>query len=115
MIDTNAQTSFDAAVTSGELSTSDLYAVLTSERRRSTIAVLTDESTPVDLTTIAHGVAARETDDEPEAVPAERVERIRAVLYHVHLPKLADVGLIEYDPDATTVTDYHDVLESLAI
>lgn len=33
----------------------------------------------------------------------ERTE-VEAALYHSHLPKLADAGLVEFDPDAETVT-----------
>ena len=77
-----------------ETSKSAVYAALSNERRSHALSVLASE-TPMDVRALAEAVAAREADRE--MVSDEYVKRIHISLYHVHLPKLADLGVIEYD------------------
>jgi hypothetical protein len=85
-----------AAVTS-ELSADERYRVLSAERRRLTLDVVADRTAPVGL----DDVARRETDaDVPDAAA---VERVAVSLHHVHLPKLSDAGVVQYDPDSNRI------------
>ena len=85
-----------------ELSATEYHSLLSSKRRRLTLASLTDRATPVELGDCAAIVADAETDGG-EASPAT-VDRIELTLHHVHLPKLSEFGVIEYDPERTRVT-----------
>jgi hypothetical protein len=38
-----------------------------------------------------------------KAADEEFVERVKISLHHNHLPKMADLGVVEYDPDATRI------------
>ncbi|WP_202614403.1 DUF7344 domain-containing protein [Halostella litorea] len=52
---------------------------------------------------VAAEVAARRGDGIREAVDDRRRKRVEVRLRHNHLPKLADAGLLEYDPTSTMV------------
>ena len=82
-------------------SRSDVYAALGHDRRHRVLAVLVEVCTPIDVRALARHVAAREAEVSPQSVRDKRVERVHVSLYHNHLPKLADVGLIEYDRQST--------------
>jgi predicted transcriptional regulator len=80
---------------------------LADERRRETLRVLREADTPLSVTDLAvelTGVGEPSTD---QAV--ERVRRRRVQLYHRHLPRLADVGLVEFDPERRIVSVEADV------
>lgn len=64
------------------------------ELRRKTVRVLQGADGPVSLGHLAAELTYRRQADA-ETVPADP-ERITRQLHHVHLPKLADVGLVTY-------------------
>jgi hypothetical protein len=84
-------------------SVDELYDVLRAERRRQTLAVLTERQTPMPAEQIARAVAMRETDASQPRASESHVREVQLSLHHVHLPKLDAVGLIDHDPDAGTV------------
>lgn len=94
-------------------SPSEVFDVLSAARRQQVLRVLAEASPPTDVETLARAVAARETDRPAEPLPAARVRRVQVSLHHVHLPKLAATGLVEYDPDRGLVVDAVDGLDSL--
>jgi hypothetical protein len=98
------QTLIERVLKNGEEVThSDLFDVLSNERRRILLSVLPDQSTPVDAADLARTVAAREESSAPEDVSAELVRDVHVTLHHVHLPKLDDAELLEYDAPAGDV------------
>lgn len=115
MTDTLHQSAIDAMVASEELDETDLHIAFADERRRRTLDVVTDRSPPVDAETLATAVAAREAGARPSTVASDHVDRVHRMLYHVHLPKLAETSLIEYDADDACVDGYADALESIPV
>ena len=87
-----------------------LLHTLANERRRTTLTVLADASTPIDARTVARRVAARETSG---GVATDRIEDVHVSLHHIHLPALADVGLASYDPERGVVIDAVEDVESI--
>lgn len=84
-----------------ELSERERHLLLAEERRRKALDELTGRTAPVELAELGRAVAVRESDvGGPDE---ETVERVAITLHHVHLPKLAQSGLIEYDTDASRV------------
>lgn len=83
------------------LSTDQLHRLLANSRRRLLLSYLqshTDESVSFeDL------VAAIARGERPDPGPATHWQRVETDLHHVHLPKLADAGVLEYDPVTRTV------------
>lgn len=82
-----------------ELTENQGHRLFAARRRRTTFEVLREEAGPVALEDLAAAVARRErrrADDEA-------VERVATTLHHVHLPKMDDFGVIDYDPDERLV------------
>lgn len=85
----------DGDRTVADLTVDERYDLLTADRRRVALEVLSETGAPVDLDEVATEVAVRERgDDSP---PNGVVERIAVSLHHVHLPRMADLGVVDYD------------------
>lgn len=84
------------------LSDDRLYRALASTRRRRLLYLLLerDECTVEEAATLLIGWDATETG---EMATADERERVAVTLQHVHLPLLADAGLVEYYPQSGTI------------
>lgn len=79
-----------------------LFDVLSHRRRRYALSYLRDANGDVaTLTELAERVTAREADGR-----GDRHGTAATALHHVHLPKLVEAGLIDYDARSETVR-YH--------
>jgi len=80
------------------------YRLLADDRRRTLLDFLDPDRRPVALADLARRVASFEsestTDAETDGLNARPVYH---TLYHVHVPKLADAGVVSFDPDRRTV------------
>lgn len=83
------------------LNESDRYRLLSVERRRTTLEVLAERALPIDLGELARAVAEREAGPVPPGDPA--VEDVRIALHHNHLPKMAALDVVEYDPETERI------------
>lgn len=99
----------------------DVMAALADERRRAALAALADREPPVSLSELAAAVVDSEaggpnagdpstdggwTSDADAARRArldDRERRVTVSLYHVHLPRLDDAGVVSFDPDSKEV------------
>lgn len=93
----------------------NVYDALANDRRRTTLATLTDVETPIEGEQLARYVAEAELESTESGIPEETVERIHASLYHVHLPRLEAAGLVEYDPNSDVVVTDADDLKALGL
>ena len=86
------------------ISRDTLYELLSDTRQRVVLACLRDRSGPLDLDELATRVAIVEGADRND---------LRVALHHITLPKLDDLGAVEYDPIGTQVsaTDRIDALD----
>lgn len=73
-----------------------LHAVLDNPRRRLVVDVVTEVGA-VTMRDLATQVVARERDVPPHAVTDDQRREVTIALHHVHVPKLADADLVEYD------------------
>lgn len=85
----------------------DILAVLSDRRRRDLLYHLVGTEV-TDVDTLTRNAAAMFEQTPAEDVPSEIREQVRVELVHSHLPKLADVGVIEFDPRSEAVR-YRDV------
>lgn len=83
------------------LTESEYHELLAAEQRRIALDVLENSLAPVGVEDLAATVAARESDGV--GVDEESVARVAIRLHHIHLPKMDDLGVIGYDPDAARV------------
>ena len=75
----------------------ELFEALTNRRRRLVLALLRGTDEPTSLSEVAAELAADEECDGP-------AERVEITLYHRHVPKLAEAGLVAFDADRRTLT-----------
>ncbi|TYL36234.1 hypothetical protein CV102_23415 [Natronococcus pandeyae] len=92
------------------------FEVLANEHRRHVIRSLCEHETPISIAELAREVAVRKYEANSPEIPDEEMKRARVLLHHSHLPKLADAGLVTYDPERNLVdtaasTDLESVLE----
>ena len=84
-----------------QLTDSEYFQLLSADRRRVVLEVLAEQTAPVELDALAAAVAAQETDED--TVSEEMVKQVSLTLHHIHLPKMADFGVVEYDSSACRV------------
>lgn len=70
---------------------------LTNRRRRFVLYYLKQRDGTVELDELARQVAAWEIGTTPERVTDEQYRRMYTDLFHTHLPKLSDAGIVDYD------------------
>lgn len=93
----------DPTDTNLNLSTEDVYEVLSNRRRRYTIHYLKQTDDPVDVSTLAEQVAAWENDKAVAELDSQERKRVYISLYQSHLPTLEKRGLVSYDDDRGVV------------
>ncbi|WP_435099569.1 DUF7344 domain-containing protein [Halorubrum sp. N11] len=87
-----------------ELTKDEVFEVLSSSRRRQILYHLHRRGGRADLRSLARDTATEETDETDETVDSDVVKRFYISLYQTHIPKLEQVGLVQYDGDDKTVT-----------
>lgn len=80
----------------------DILASLAHKRRWITLSVHAEYDRPLARVALAREIAAHETEDD-ESVDSVPIDTICISLHHIHLPKLTEAGLIEYDICSGTV------------
>lgn len=85
-----------------------LFEVLADPQRRHLLTLLMTTTEPVSINKLSTQLAAhtqtRQTPTIESSAQGNEEQRRQIRLHHVHLPKLADHGLIEYDSTAQTVS-----------
>ncbi|WP_266083225.1 DUF7344 domain-containing protein [Haladaptatus caseinilyticus] len=75
------------------------FSALTNRRRRCVIAYLSNTSSnSATMQELVEDIAARENDNKTDSF-----NEIEITLFHHHLPKLADIGLVEFDKRSETI------------
>ena len=80
-----------------------VFKLLSSQRRRHLLHCLKGRDAPAELGDLAEEIAARENDVSTAAVTAKEAKRVHLSLYHTHVPKLKDAGVLRYDRSNETV------------
>lgn len=78
--------------------------VFANQRRRYAIYYLQQHDKPMALAAVADEIAVYEDETDITDIPAEEIKPVYASLYHSHIPKLADAGIVEYNEDRNTAT-----------
>lgn len=87
-----------------ELSQDVIFDVLSSSRRRYVLVYLSQREEPVQLPALAEEVAAWEMETPVEELTSQERKRVYVSLYQTHIPKLEEVGLVDYDQDSGEVS-----------
>lgn len=78
-----------------------VFAVLSNERRRLILEHLFSRPPPVSVSELVDLLATEELNGHER--PEDLRDRVFTSLHHVHLPKLADSNMVDYDPDREEV------------
>ena len=81
-----------------------LFDALTDGTRRQIVRFLRERSGSVSEATLAEGLAGESDDQHADDDSASTVRQLRVELRHVHLPKLAESGLVIWDDQSDSVT-----------
>jgi hypothetical protein len=84
-----------ATAAAAEIGESDIHDVLRNDRRRMVIEALGSAEDPVTARELSEVIAARETGSDPP--PRDVRQSVYVSLQQTHLPKLDDLGVVEYD------------------
>lgn len=79
----------------------EVHRLLANERRRYILAYLVRR--PADVVPVEDVVEFVAEREEPKPGPGTPRDRIATDVHHVHVPKLADAGVVRFDPVAGTV------------
>lgn len=78
---------------------------LADERRLLLVETLRSADTPIEKEDVARHIAAEETGRPLEGLDPETVRGVLVSLHHHHLPRLADLGVIEYRERTGTIEE----------
>ena len=81
-----------------KMAESDRHRLLSSERRWVTLALLNGEDAPLGLEELAANVAKVENLDDEMGH-----KQVMISLHHIHLPMMAEMGVLEYDSEAKLI------------
>jgi hypothetical protein len=81
---------------------SEVYDVLRNERRRRLLRTLDDADGTMTIGDLADRIAEAEAGDDE--APSDVRQSVYVSLHQTHLPKLHDLGVLEYDRDDRSVT-----------
>lgn len=79
------------------LTRDNVFDLLSNPRRRYILYYLRTHDGPIKLTDLADEVAAWEYDTDVEELSKQERKRVYVSLYQTHVPKLAEIGLVDYD------------------
>lgn len=82
----------------------EAFELLAHTRRRLLLEVMRTYGEQLTLPDAAEEVAVRESGRSVADLSAERVANVYISLYHDHLPRLVDAGLLEYDQERDLVS-----------
>jgi len=85
-----------------ELAPVDIHDVLSNERRQMVLSILREENGHTTARELSEQIAEMETGQSP---PPRNIRQSAYVsLHQTHLPKLHDLGIVDYDESTKTVT-----------
>lgn len=81
------------------LTSDDIFEILSNHRRRMVLYQLQEVGTPIAVNELAEHVAAMENEVSVDELTSQQRKRVYVSLYQTHLPKMAQMSLIEYDQE----------------
>ncbi|QIO24767.1 hypothetical protein [Haloarcula sp. JP-L23] len=95
-----------------DLTRDDVFHILQSQRRRRVLAYIREygDDGYARMSDVAEHIAALEHDTTVDGLRSQQRQRVYIALYQSHLPKMDEVGVVEYDQDRGHVqtTDHAD-------
>jgi hypothetical protein len=86
-----------------ELPLDQVFELLKNERRRETVRYLEQHDGSGMLSDVAEHIAALENDTTTNALTSSERKRVYVGLYQFHLPKMDEMGVIDFDKNRGTI------------
>lgn len=99
-----SKTEAASSETGSGLSMDARFEILKNSRRRMVLKELQEVDEPVKLAHLADRVTALENDTVVSSITSSERKRVYVALYQFHLPKMAKMGVINYDQDRGDVS-----------
>ena len=81
-----------------------IFEILKNSRRREVLHFLRERDEQVSLGELAEHVAAIENDTTTDALTSSERKRVYVGLYQCHLPKMDDIGVVDFNQDRGHIT-----------
>ncbi|MDS0222839.1 hypothetical protein NDI54_15950 [Haloarcula sp. S1AR25-5A] len=81
-----------------------IFEILKNSRRREVLHFLRERDEQVSLGELAEHVAAIENDTTTDALTSSERKRVYVGLYQCHLPKMDDIGVVDFNQDRGRIT-----------
>ena len=85
-----------------ELSKDTIFTLLQNSRRRRVLRYL-EEHGEASLSELARYIASQENESHPDEVGNDMRRKVYISLYQTHIPRMADIGVIDYDREEKTI------------
>lgn len=104
--DSHSKADIESAESEGSepLSLDLTFEVLKNERRREVIRYLREQEKQVTLSDLAEHIAALENDTDVSSITSSQRKRVYVGLYQCHLPKMADMGIVDFNQNRGIVS-----------
>lgn len=86
-----------------ELTLDSALRLLSHAHRRALVDCLDGHDEPIAVADAAADVAEKAATDSKRHLSAEVVHQVYLTLYHTHVPKLSDDGIVEYNRNRETI------------
>ena len=86
-----------------DLGLDQLFEVLQNQRRRYVLQYLHDNEGGTSLSNLSEQIAAWENDKEIRRISSSERKRVYVALYQCHLPKMDDMGVVEFEQARGTI------------
>lgn len=86
-----------------ELTEDEIFEVLSARRRRYALEYVKQHDGPIELGELAEQVAAWENDTPVEEVRSNERKNVYTALRQLHLPKMEEIGVVDFDKRAGTI------------
>lgn len=101
---TEGPTIADGRESRSDDATEEIVDLLSDPHCRYLLAYLKRRDEPASVSTASREVVADITDSSPENVPEDVLRRVRTWFHHGQLPTLDDYGVVDFDPETSTVS-----------
>lgn len=86
-----------------DLSLDHIFEILKNRRRREVMCYLREKEEKVTLSDLAEHIAALENDTDVASITSSQRKRVYVGLYQCHLPKMADMDIVDFNQNRGTV------------
>ena len=93
----------EIAIPVEDTSVDGIFELLSHQRRRAILDLLLTHDRPLTLTDLRNEVVEKEQGTEITEIPSKQVQQVHLSFHHVHIPKLEESGVINYDSSRNLV------------